>query len=145
MGERNGQVERRGPEHNESLEFQDSQDSQDSQQGAVSEAPIERREHMRYAVDGLAEVLVADGTMLFRGRVLDISLAGCYVETQARLRLPPGTLVEMVFRVNGVVFRPLATSRMVRPGEGAGFLFVQGNAKMQTELHALIAALSRVQ
>jgi len=100
---------------------------------------------MRYAVDGLAEVVVADGTMLFRGRVLDLSLAGCYVETQARLRLPPGTLVEMVFRVNGVVFRPLATSRMVRPGEGAGFLFVQGNAKMQTELHALIAALSRVQ
>jgi len=109
---------------------------------AEPEGLVERRKHTRYAVDGVAEVVVADGTMLFRGRVLDISVAGCYVETQARLRLPPGTQVEMVFRVNGMVFRPMATSRMVRPGEGAGFLFLNMNAKMQTELEALIAELS---
>ena len=36
----------------------------------------ERRRHERYAVDGDAEVMVADGTLLFRGRVLDISVAG---------------------------------------------------------------------
>jgi hypothetical protein len=113
--------------------------------GAAEDVPaevMERRQHKRYAVDGIAEVVVADGTMLFRGRVLDISVAGCYIETQARLRLEPGTLVEMVFRVNGMVFRPKATSRMVRLGEGAGFLFVNLNARMQVELEALIAELS---
>jgi hypothetical protein len=103
---------------------------------------MERRQHKRFAVDGFAEVLVADGTMLFRGRVLDISVAGCYIETQARLRIAPGTEVEMVFRVNGIVFRPMATSRAVRLGEGAGFLFLNLDAKMQTELDALIAELS---
>ena len=102
---------------------------------------MERRQHKRFAVDGFAEVVVADGTLLFRGRVLDISVAGCYIETQARLRIAAGTEVEMVFRVNGMVFRPLATSRMIRPGEGAGFLFLNLNAKMQTELDALIAEL----
>jgi PilZ domain len=113
--------------------------------GVLPEEPegfVERRKHKRYAVDGVAEVVVADGTMLFRGRVLDISVAGCYIETQARLRLLPGTQVEMVFRVNGLVFRPMAASRMVRPGEGAGFLFLSLNPKMQAELEALIAELS---
>jgi hypothetical protein len=103
---------------------------------------VERRQHPRFAVDGWAEVVVADGSLLFRGRVLDVSVAGCYIETEARLRLAPGTLVEMVFRVNEMVFRPLATSRMVRPGEGAGFLFLNLNAKMQSELQLLIAELS---
>ena len=111
-------------------------------QAAEPEGFVELRKHKRYAVDGVAEVLVADGTMLFRGRVLDISVAGCYIETQARLRLLPGTPVEMVFRVNGMVFRPMATSRMVRPGEGAGFLFTEPGLKVQRELEALIAELS---
>jgi PilZ domain len=108
---------------------------------AEAEIFLEQRKHKRYAVDGMAEVLVADGTMLFRGRVLDVSVTGCYIETHARLRLLPGTLVEMVFRVDGRVFRPLATSRMVRPGEGAGFLFTKPGARMQMELEALITAL----
>jgi hypothetical protein len=121
-------------------------DERNERRGVLEEEPatnyLERRQHPRYAVNGIAEVLVADGTMLFRGEVLDISVAGCYVETQARLRLEPGTLVEMVFRVNGMVFRPMATSRMVRPGEGAGFLFLNLHSRMQTELEALIAELS---
>jgi hypothetical protein len=103
----------------------------------ASEERVERRQHRRYVVDGTAEVLVADGTMLFRGRVADISVAGCYVETRARLRMAPGTLVEMVFRVRGMVFRPLATSRMVRLGEGVVFLFLD----RQAELEGLIAEL----
>ncbi len=41
----------------------------------VEEAKVERRQHMRYAVDALVEVLVADGSLLFRGRGLDISVA----------------------------------------------------------------------
>jgi c-di-GMP-binding flagellar brake protein YcgR len=103
---------------------------------------LDRRQHKRYAVDAMAEVVVADGAMLFRGRVLDISLAGCYVETQARLRLETGTKVEMVFNVNGVTFRPSATAKVVRSGSGAGFRFLDLNARMQPELEALIAALA---
>jgi hypothetical protein len=120
----------------------DEFDAEHERRGVVEPEVVERRQHTRYAVDGLAEVLVADGTMLFRGRVRDISAAGCFVETQARLRLQPGTLVEMVFRVNGMVFRPMATSRMIRLGEGAGFLFCDVKGKTQVELEALIAELS---
>jgi hypothetical protein len=103
---------------------------------------LDRRQHKRYATDAMAEVMVEDGTMLFRGRVLDVSVAGCYVETQAQLRLETGTRVEMVFNINGVTFRPAATARMMRAGSGAGFRFLNVNAKTQLELETLISALA---
>jgi c-di-GMP-binding flagellar brake protein YcgR len=104
------------------------------------EGMVERRQHTRYAVDAWAEVMVKDGTMLFRGRVLDISAGGCYIETEAKLKLAPGTRVEMLFRLNDGVFRCEATSRMVRT-KGAGFLFSSLDARMQRELERLIQEL----
>ncbi len=95
-----------------------------------------------YAVDAWAEVMVQDGRMLFRGRVLDISAGGCYIETEARLQLAPGTPVEIVFRVDDAVFRCEAASRMMRT-KGAGFLFANQSAKAQGELERLIRELGR--
>jgi c-di-GMP-binding flagellar brake protein YcgR len=109
---------------------------------AAREGVIERRQHPRYAVDAWAEVMVKDGTMLFRGRVLDVSVGGCYIETEAKLKLAPGTPVEMVFRLNDDVFRCDAMSRMVRT-RGAGFLFANQDAKMRRELERLIQELDR--
>jgi len=109
--------------------------------GVAQEGMVERRQHPRYAVDAWAEVLVKDGTMLFRGRVLDVSLGGCYIETKARLRLPPGTMVEMVFRTREETFYCEAMCRMLRP-RGAGFLFMNLSAKTERELAGLIQELS---
>jgi c-di-GMP-binding flagellar brake protein YcgR len=109
--------------------------------GVAPVAEIERRKHTRYAVDAWAEVMVKDGTMLFRGRVLDVSVGGCYIETEAKLKLVPGTAVEMVFRVKDGVFRCDATSRMVRT-RGAGFLFADMSARMQRELEGLLQELA---
>jgi hypothetical protein len=105
------------------------------------EGMVERRVHTRYAVDAWAEVLVKDGTMLFRGRVLDVSVGGCYIETEAKLKLAPGTPVEMVFRMNDGVVRCDARSRMIRT-KGAGFLFSNMDAKSRMELEGLIRELS---
>lgn len=116
-------------------------DDQQERRMVGQEGVVERRQHTRYAVDAWAEVMVKDGRMLFRGRVLDLSVGGCYVETEARLRLAPGTLVEMVFRLNDEVFRCDATSRMIRT-KGAGFLFSNLDAKVQMELERLIRELS---
>jgi hypothetical protein len=116
-------------------------DGREKRRMVAKEGMVERRQHTRYAVDAWAEVMVKDGTMLFRGRVLDISAGGCYIETEARLRLAPGTPVEMVFRVNDTVFRCEATSRMVRT-RGAGFLFANLDATLQLELERLIRQLS---
>jgi c-di-GMP-binding flagellar brake protein YcgR len=109
--------------------------------GVALEGVVERRQHTRYAVDAWAEVMVKDGSMLFRGRVLDVSAGGCYVETEARLRLAPGTAVEMVFRVNDKAFRCEATSRMVRT-RGAGFLFETMDGRAKAQFDGLLAELS---
>jgi len=108
----------------------------------TAEGFVDRRAHTRYQVDAWAEVMVQNASMLFRGRVLDLSVGGCYVETEARLRLAPGTRVEMVFRVGDRVFRCEATSRMLRT-RGAGFLFEGMNDATRAELEALIAELER--
>lgn len=109
--------------------------------GSSAQAPADRRRHTRYAVDGDAEVLVADGSQIFRGSILDISLSGCFIQTGARLRVPVGAPVEMVFRANGVMLRTAATVRAVRVGKGAGFLFDSLSERMQAELQLLIEAL----
>jgi hypothetical protein len=129
-------------ERNLSVEEFDGQfDGQEERRMVAQEGMVERRQHTRYAVDVWAEVMVKDGTMLFRGRVLDVSVGGCYIETEAKLKLAPGTLVEMVFRVNDRVFRCDAGSRMIRT-KGAGFLFSTLDAKSRMELEALIRELS---
>jgi PilZ domain len=120
----------------------DDLDEHQERRGVALEGVVERRQHTRYAVDAWAEVLVKDGTMLFRGRVLDVSVGGCYIETEARLKLAPGTLVEMIFRVGDTVFRCEAMSRMIRT-RGAGFLFSSMDAKMRWELEKLIGDLGQ--
>jgi c-di-GMP-binding flagellar brake protein YcgR len=118
-------------------------DEQQDRRRVAQEGVVDRRQHTRYAVDAWAEVMVKDGTMLFRGRVLDLSVGGCYIETEARLRLAPGTPVEMIFRLNDDVFRCEATSRMVR-ARGAGFLFSTMDARTGMELERLISELSEL-
>jgi hypothetical protein len=119
----------------------DEFDGQSERRGVAQEGIVERRQHARYAVDAWAEVMVKDGTLLFRGQVLDVSAGGCYVETEARLRLAPGTPVEIVFRVEDRVFHCEATTRTVRT-RGAGFLFETPDVKTRTQLDRLIAELS---
>jgi hypothetical protein len=109
---------------------------------APLEGIVDRRQYLRFAVEAWAEVMVKDGTMLFRGRVLDLSVAGCYIETEARLRLIPGTPVEMVFRLNDKTFRCEALSCKLH-GNGAGFLFRAMNRRTREELDNLIAQLEQ--
>jgi hypothetical protein len=54
----------------------------------------DQRRGVRYAVHGDAEVFVTGGMSMFRGRILNISPSGCYVQTVAWVRLAPGALVE---------------------------------------------------
>src|ERR1700722_3411294 len=60
---------------------------------------VERRRDERYAVHGDAEIVVTGGMSMFRGRIVNISTSGCYVQTVAWIRLPAGTSVELVFVV----------------------------------------------
>jgi c-di-GMP-binding flagellar brake protein YcgR len=140
MDERELSVEEYNGHSDEHHDEQHDEQYKERRRLVALEGMVERRQHTRYAVDAWAEVMVKDGTMLFRGRVLDVSVGGCYIETEAKLKLAPGTPVEMVFRVNDAVFRCDAMSRMVRT-KGAGFLFSSLDARVRRELERLIQEL----
>jgi len=99
------------------------------------------RRHERFAVDGEAEVMVASGIQLFRGRIADISLSGCFIETKLRLHMKIGTAVQMVFSAGSTTLRADATVRMMRHGIGAGFSFDTMSDYMRAGLAALIYEL----
>ena len=109
--------------------------------GQTNAIGAERRRHERFAVEGDAEVLVAKGSQVFRGRVQDISMSGCFISTRARIRMSIGAPVEMVFRANAVMLRLSANLRMVRFGHGAGFVFQELSPHMHQELERLIEEL----
>jgi hypothetical protein len=88
-------------------------------------------------------VLVFHHKLLFRGRVRDISRAGCFIETGARLNIDRFAEVELQFTAQGVHVRSLARVMDVRPGKGAGFEFLPGDPRLANSLATLIDFLNR--
>jgi hypothetical protein len=89
-----------------------------------------------------AEVVAADQGTLFRGKILDISQTGCYIETRARLKLERLTDVEMLFRVNNRHFRTTARVMDIRPGRGLGVEFRPVDSQARELLQELLQKLS---
>jgi hypothetical protein len=89
-----------------------------------------RRRHERFVCNNLAEVVVSDPELLFRGEVKDISVSGCYVATRARLALKRFAEVELRFSANGQQMTSLARVVEVRPGRGLGVEFLPRDPKM---------------
>jgi PilZ domain len=102
----------------------------------------DRRRWTRYTCDGTAEVQAALGSLRFRGKILDLSLTGCYLETAPPVRLERGSHVEIFFRLNGLAFRVAATLTAMRPGLGTGFSFSRPSPRTQRQLEMLIEELN---
>lgn len=103
----------------------------------------ERRRHRRFPCEGHAEVVCCRTAYLFRGRVRDISLTGCFIETPARLRLEKATEVELRFTANGLHVTSLARLMAIRQGKGAGFEFVTGDNRTRVAFLKLIKLLQQ--
>jgi hypothetical protein len=98
----------------------------------------ERRKQERFECDGFAEVVVDDAAFLFRGTIRDFSMTGCFIKSRARLNLAPGSEVDLRFSVDGDHFIARARLMIIRPGGGAGFEFLLGNAELQSRLLTLV-------
>jgi hypothetical protein len=103
----------------------------------------ERRKHERAGCDGFAEVVIDGASLMFRGRIKDLSPTGCYLETRARLRLDVGVAAELCFTVNERAFKAVAEVKVIRPGVGIGFeiLFLIAESRAPNDLLALIQKL----
>jgi hypothetical protein len=106
---------------------------------------IESRQHPRYAVDGEAEVTVADGASLLRGRIHNLSISGCYIKSLALSRLTPGTPVEILFKLHAEniglkILRVRAEARFSKPKIGIGFRFIGLDTKQDETIAAILNA-----
>lgn len=102
--------------------------------------PQERRATPRYRCAGEADLLVPGCGLVYRGRITDLSTAGCFVETECRLER--GTSVEIRMSVDGVPLR-LAAHLLMRRPNGLGFRFGQVTARKMEQIEWLIAELRR--
>ncbi len=104
----------------------------------------EQRCHPRYPCDGYAEVFLPHGGLLFRGRILDLSISGCYIET-ALVNLERGTQVEVYFVTNQLQFRVLGNVAVLRRKRGAGIAFANVSPRRVLQIATLVGELAEQQ
>jgi hypothetical protein len=102
----------------------------------------DRRRLPRFRCCGNAHVsaLPANGTPI-PGRIVNVSLGGCYIETGVVLR--PGTVAELSLTVDGVPLRTVSLVRAVREHNGFGVEFTRLTRRGQDMLRELLDELAR--
>jgi hypothetical protein len=99
-----------------------------------------RRQYPRYSCEGNAEVFVPHGALLFRGKILDLSFSGCFIEAPA-LDLERGTPVEVSFSFHQLQFRVAGMIANMHRRRGAGIAFAAFGARRARQISDLIAEL----
>jgi PilZ domain len=102
-------------------------------------AEDERRLSHRYDCEGSAEIRVPSQGRIMRGRIVNLSLGGCYIETTAGLDV--GTRIEIVLRISGLAFRAAGEIRSVYGAAGIGIQFTGMSSGGRVRLKELIGEL----
>jgi hypothetical protein len=108
------------------------------------ERASERRRTPRYLCGGRAQItrLPSDGAVL-QGRLRNLGLGGCFIETSSPLQL--GTRTEVLVQVNTLCFRAMSLVRAVRSSSGIGVEFIRLSAGGHHTLAELVVDLERLQ
>ncbi len=95
----------------------------------------------RYRCAGEAELVIPGRGLQYRGKIADLSTAGCFIETECRLER--GTLAEIRMEFEGVPLR-VAAYLLVRRPNGLGFRFGQLTPRKVEQIEGLIAELREI-
>jgi hypothetical protein len=102
----------------------------------------ERRRHPRYTCEGYAEVVLPSGGLRFRGKILNLSISGCFVETE--FRLERGTVVEVYFEMRRLCFRVAGTAAAPQKKRGVGIAFQHLTLRRMREIEEILAELHEI-
>ena len=105
-------------------------DADEQEPQAISER--DRRTETRYLVDQQASVLVVGHGMSFKGRILNLSLNGCCLQSSTQLPGGGQVRVEVTFSINGDPFRMGGAIRW-SDGDQMGIQFVRVSRDRQAE------------
>ncbi len=114
-----------------------------AQTSAMNAPPTNRRRHPRYACQGHAEVYLPQGGLLLRGRILDLSLSGCFIETSA-INLERGTHVEIYFTTRQLQFRVAGNIAVLHRKRGAGIAFQSLSPRNARQISELVHELKEL-
>lgn len=115
----------------------------DSQTHSVQqESTSNRRRHIRYVCEGHAEVLLPHGGLLLRGKILDLSLSGCFIQTAA-IKLERGTRVEVYFTARRLQFRVSGRVAVLHHRRGAGIVFEDLSPRSARQITELVGELQQ--
>lgn len=106
-------------------------------------AASDRRRTPRFVCGGRAQItcLPSDGAVL-RGRLRNLGMGGCYIETAFPIQL--GARTEVLVEVNTLCFRAMSLVRAVRASSGIGVEFIRLSAGGHSTLAELIVDLKRL-
>ena len=110
---------------------------------AVNAVLSNRRRYPRYASESRAEVCVPQGGLLFRGKILDLSLSGCFIETPA-INLERGTQVEIYFVARQMQFRVGGHIAVLHRKRGAGIAFQELDPRRSRQITELLGELKQL-
>jgi hypothetical protein len=100
----------------------------------------ERRRHPRYSCDGYAEVHLPHAGLRFRGRIQNLSVSGCYIETE--LNLERGTYIEVFFGLHQLRFRLAGNVIGVDGRSGVRIAFLNVTGRRATHIEELMRELA---
>ena len=104
----------------------------------ASESQPERRLHPRYPVDTRATVFFIDVRAQISGRVLDLSITGCRIRTDARFPVGIYRRVETEFKVDGLPFRLAGVVQAVHDRFTVGIRFLDLSPRKRDQLAQLM-------
>lgn len=100
----------------------------------------EQRRYPRYACDGYAEVHLPHAGLRFRGRIQNLSVSGCYIETEVNLER--GTYVEIFFRVRQLRFRMAGNIAGIEWRKGVRIAFHEVSSRGAAYVEELVRELA---
>ena len=105
----------------------------------VGFANPDRRVQLKQAVDTSAAICLIPGGAKLKGLILELSLTGCRIRTDAQFTVAIYTRVEIEFRAEGLPFRLGGVIQSIEDRRQVGVKFLNMSERKTTQLKQLIA------
>jgi hypothetical protein len=107
--------------------------------------PQERRGHPRQAVDLTAAIYLIKSVSKVNGHLLDLSLSGCRIRTDARILVDLYTRIEAGFYHLGMPFRVAGVIQAIHGRDEVGIRFMDMSERNREKLRGLMEELKEQQ
>lgn len=104
----------------------------------------ERRLQSREGVDTSALIFFINAASRLNGRILDLSLGGCRIETEERFPVGIYTRVEIEFRLEGLPFRLGGVIQAIHDRRHVGIRFLDMSPRKREQLELLIEEIEEL-